>query len=384
MEQTIVLKMKPIPDFRLSDAISLQKDKTFHKKFKEGINKIIEKTDYSEYDKLYKLITKKDKNGNEHTGVAFLYKFIWIWCWINSINTNYSCVRILINRVNKLIFTKNGKGLLGRFEYFTYEKFMRSTTMISETDDFLRILDSYRQDIFSPKNSKKEDSIFNEMKYATMFSWFKGKLHEITLINNLSCYFDDVNQIYFSFERGDFNDMLSGEDLIFSRISKNKNTTQIKGDTVILETDDYLIFGNSKYYESYRNVDYFCVVTSDNIYFCNNSKNSSLIGNMFHNELNGTYLTIHKSLLIKNKKEINMSITTVMENLLILSANNKIDFNMVYNPEIKENKIELIEGDEPFILISYNDIEDKDFDKKVINFQSELLLKLEDLKKRFK
>ena len=77
MEQTIILKMKPLPDFRLSDAKSLQKNKIFHEEFKNGINKIIGKTDYSKYENQYKLITKKDRKGKDHVGVAFLYKIIY-------------------------------------------------------------------------------------------------------------------------------------------------------------------------------------------------------------------------------------------------------------------------------------------------------------------
>ena len=353
-----------IPIIDETDGNTLFKNDIFLETYRKMTDNLIKLVDFSEF-KYYKYGQHK-----ENTGVLFFYKEEWIWSWVNTINTNYSCFYLMVNRANLIIkdILKNDR---------PYVNFIDSKDKIKELHYLFEILTNYKQELFTPKYGSKKNSLFNLMRFKTMDLWYGSKMSEVYVVSNMICFFDDLIGHELDFRRGDKDDMTKGKD--FGIIRKiGKKSIQHKNDRLLKYENDYYYFNTLLYSEkNYGSVDYLSITNKQkDIFLFENSKDRSLCG-MFILPNGKKHFRIHKSLKIEPKKLLKMSLTKNLEELLKFCGKHNINFHMENNNNVELNTIEYTDNPEPNIHIEYTNLDDDTFPDKVN-------LVLEDLKQRFK
>ena len=350
----------------------LYKNNTFKKGFMKRMDDLLSEIDYKKYGSEYFYEGFGEKN---NYGVLINILGIVYWSWMNTINTNYTCYELIINAVNYLI----DKKIVKRSDFFTFEINRKTNQEIEEElDDLFMILSSYKEDFFTTKHKENKTSLFNKMRFATQYSWYKSCLSEIFFLENIENYFDNISSFTLSFDRGDEDDMYKGKDffVIINNISKS---FQHKKDKLKYFDGDYYCFQNMNYdKKNYETVDYIVItIGTHKNYIFENSINEELCG-MVTLEDGNKHFRIHKSLLLEPLEGKKNTVMTLTENLLDLLdfANQKhIPFHM-RREESLINTIEIIEEDELSVHVSYNNLEDKEFPNEVKKV-------LENLKQRF-
>ena len=185
--------MMSIPIIDQTDGNTLFKNDIFLDTYKKMTNNLIKSVDFSEC-KNYKYDQYKDD-----LGVLFHYKEEWIWSWVNTINTNYSCFYLMVNRANLII-----KDILKND--IPYIEFIDSKDKIKELNYLFEILTNYKQELFTSKYSGKKNSLFNLMRFKTMDLWYSSKMSEVYVVSNMICFFDDLIGHELDFRRGDKDD----------------------------------------------------------------------------------------------------------------------------------------------------------------------------------
>jgi hypothetical protein len=225
------------------------------------------------------------------------------WSWINSINTNYSCLYLIL----KHIVSKYGRDV----GYLDFEP-----NFIDGTLDFLKskIIED-KQTIFTPGSV-----VFGEMFFMAQKTWNNGLISEISSILTLKKYFE-IGNVSVNFKRGDLNDMNKGTDLQLMFEGKYRNT-QHKSNKLIEEGDEYtssrLIYTEHTYR---NNVDLFTIDSDGKIYLFRNSKDLTLCGTK-----NGKFF-INKKLEIKQMKKEEQEFTNLLTDMTRICYEKKYIFN---------------------------------------------------------
>lgn len=291
------------------------------------INNSIKNVDYSGC---------KHYRRNSEGNVFFLLFEKWIWAWLNSINTNYTCIFLIIEYIcekEKIVLTDLD---------FSSLKLEKTTNFIREN------VEKHAQEIFTPGSD-----VFRKMFFATQKSWTKGCISTIITLNLISQKFKikcDLN-----FDRGVEDDMRKGIDFI---LNIDGETKSVQHKSSFLNDEGEYFTSNSLIYNEliYRNnVDLISVQSKNEIYFFKNSKNHNLIGNKNKKFfVYKTEIVAHMS-VEKNGEEL--------ENLLV--ELNQLCFKENYifmfeRDNSNENKISIREESGVKTIIFYlNDVEDK-------------------------
>lgn len=209
----------------------------------------------------------------------------WEWSWVNSINTNYSCLYLIIKHID-LKYERN----IGEMDF--------DSDFRSETLNYIESkIKEDKQTIFTPGSD-----VFRDMFFAAQKSWNWGLISEISSILTLKKHYD-IGDVDINFKRGDLKDMNQGTDLqiLFEGSFKN---TQHKSTKLSDEINKYTSKGFRYNELTYRNnVDLITIDCDNVIYLFRNSKNPELCG-----ERNSVFY-ISKELEIKkmNKEKIELT-----------------------------------------------------------------------------
>ena len=326
------------------------KDYTFREVYQKTIDTLLPTVEFKEND--YQQILKRQKNSVYNINNC---NNKLEWSWMNSINTNYSCVTFLINEINRIILTDN-------LDYDII-RFSDIKNFGNEFIIFYNIMSLYKNIIFQPNNDI--NSVFNKMKYKTQETWYDGKIAEIFLAQNIRKYIDDVEEFVFDFERGKDDDMNNGVDLMFKN-SENKSFTiqNKKGRSPREEYDNYVFY--TYYKKSYSNLDFFVIANyRDNILYI--IKNLGNFGNGIKIDSNNyNILKVNKNLVMKkinNNDALDNELSMTLYQLLTYCCKNNIEYSMGV-PDDKINKVTFNE-EKKTVYIEYIDFNDNTFLDKV-------------------
>lgn len=293
------------------------------------------------------------------TGILILYRGLWTWSWMNTINTNYSCLEILVKSVNKLA-KRDGKKTNNYFKFNGNDE-----ENLLELEKFKIALNYYRDELFIP--NKDKDSPFNQMRFITQYTWYLGLISQIYLLENINCFFSGNCIFKLDYNRGNDEDMKKGIDVKIN-IDGITKTLQHKKDTLSNSDDTYDYFNSVIYKEKlYRVLDLFSIgdYKNNKIYVYKNSTNWLDCGMI------GSYpkknFRIKKELKIEQlmNTELKNKLSLCLDELLKFCCNNHINFHMSVESDVIGNKIEYSEDIEPNVHIIYNDIHDEEFSTEV-------------------
>jgi len=266
-------------------------------KLKESVDASIKAVDYDKHNRY--CINPPNKN----KGVYFYTNDKWEWSWVNSINTNYSCLYLII----KHIITKYGKDI----GYLDFEPNFLDSTL----DYITSKIDEDKQTIFTPKSE-----VFRGMFFVAQRSWNYGLISEISAILTIKKHYEigDTNTNY---KRGDLEDMNRGTDLKLFFEGDYKNT-QHKSAKLWENGNEY----NSKKFiyneKTYRNnVDLITVDSNKKIYLFYNSKDTSMCGTK-----NGNFF-INKNLEIKQMEKEEQEFANLLTEINRICYEKKYIFN---------------------------------------------------------
>jgi len=288
---------------------------------------------------------------NQTEGVLFFLFNKWIWGWMNSINTNYSCIFLIIDYINKEPkFTKK----------ITLLDF--SSINIESTLSYIRecVLHD-KQIIFTPGSS-----IFKDMFFTTQYSWNRGIISILSAVLTIKENFN-IQHIELSYERGDKSDMTKGMDLGILFDGKISNT-QHKSAKLSVDGDYYtskrFIYNELTYR---NNLDLISIESGGKIFLFYNSKDKNLCGTR-----NGEFF-IHKNLKITEMSLENKQFTELLTQLNRMCFEQKIMF-MFERGETGANYFdEVVVKDKTTIRFFLNDIHDSN----LINMVKEQIEKLQ-------
>lgn len=270
--------------------------------------------EYEIYDRLKKIIESVvktvdySKNGRytlntDNNAVYFYINDKWEWSWINSINTNYGCLYLILNHIDAK-YNKN-------FTSLDFSSKHRKITL-----DYIesKIVED-KQTIFTPGSN-----VFKDMFFTTQKTWNWGLISEISAILTLKNHFD-IGTVDINFKRGNFNDMNKGTDLEIFLDGSYKNT-QHKSSKLVEVPDGYTS-KSFRYNEStYRNnLDLITIDSNGIIYLFYNSTNSQLCG-----EKNKVFF-ISKELEIKKMAKEQVELTNLLTELNRICFEKRYMFN---------------------------------------------------------
>lgn len=267
-------------------------------KFQSIIDRVIKTVDYTK-TKTYKYEYFEE---NECDGVLFYIFDKWIWSWVNTINTNYSCLFLLIDYINN------------NFDKKITSMDFRSDRIDSTLDYFNECVEQDKDIIFRPGSE-----VFKGMFFATQNTWNRGIISVLSTIFTIKKNYN-INHINLSYNRGDKSDMTKGVDLIINFGGEDKKT-QHKSSRIEFD-GNYYYSKSFKYNEAtYRNnLDLISIESNKKIYLFRNSKDKISCGYS-----NGKFF-IHKD-LIENEMSIeNQEITNLLTELNKICFQKKIIF----------------------------------------------------------
>jgi len=223
--------------------------------FQKIITDVIKLVDYSNTT-FYKYDYFKNNNCY---GVLFHLNEKWIWSWINTLNTNVSCIYEIIDYLNSEYNSQ-----------LTYELY------ISDREEFFNLfskfLDEKKQIIFTPKSE-----IFKKMFFLTQMIWNLGLISVISGIMTIKKYFNVT--IDLNYERGDKNDMTRGCDFLLYFENETKSAQHKKVTNFYPEGDYYTTYNFYYNEKTYRqNLDFITIESNNEIYLFENSYDSNDCG----------------------------------------------------------------------------------------------------------
>lgn len=266
-------------------------------------------------------------------GIEILKNQRWFWCWMNSINTNYSTIFQIVDFINQKEPRK-----LTIFD-FRSDNINNTLLYIEEC------IGKYRQEIFTPGSL-----VFKKMYFAAQWSWNRGIISTINCILTLKTRYN-IKCDNLNFERGGEDDMKRGTDMLLF-FEGEFRTTQHKS-SKIEEFGDVYISKNIKYDEhTYRkNLDLITIECDKKIYIFRNSKNieDGLCGT---NKLNQFFIS--KKLLIDVIDLQNIDMSNLLDNLNNTYRNQNIVFDITNNNE----SLNYFKEDKNAITLFLNNIND--------------------------
>lgn len=297
--------------------------------FQGIMDRVIGSVDYSE-DKIYK---RGEYNGK--IGILQKIKEVYVWCWINTINTNYSCIEVIIDFLNSVSPNK-----------LTFQLFLKSKLEFNEL--FQKNLYEFKDVIF-----KKGSEVFTKMFFITQKTWNDGLISTINVAFTISEHFK--TSISLNYNRGENEDMNEGCDFIIE-IEDEHHRTQHKKIRYLNKENDFYKTDRFEYNEkTYRKyVDLISIDHGDKIYLFKNSKDNELCGTDYY----GVFY-IHESLLIKVMKKENQIIEKLLLDLNRLCFEKRIIFSFTKG-DSGENYFEQENISDTVRLSFYlNDVNDK-------------------------
>jgi hypothetical protein len=316
-----------------------------------GLSKIVKSVNFDEVNEYkYGLC---DFN-NEYGVLRFVFG-IWEWSWMETINSNTSCIHLLIGDYNQ----NNEINI-------TYSDF---TNNPNETINlFFNHLEKEKQRIFTPKSD-----IFNNLKFATQYSWNAGKSSEVSTYYTINKNIDGIIKCDLDFRRGDKEDRSKGRDflLVTNGITKRAQNKKVKNGLLAMD-GDYWYFDKMFYHEElYKNVDVLFIDDDTYIYYFDNSNDRNLCGMYTGVGVNNKF-RIHDSLKNKRMKKENEEVTNLLIELNKFTWEKNIEFFYVKDDQEK-NSIEFIEDNgKQVIKFAFNDIDDDKLYEKLSLFFNEL------------
>jgi hypothetical protein len=303
------------------------------KKLQKIIDETIKEVDFSK-TKSYKY----DFDGKKY-GVFFNIFDKWTWCWINTINTNYSCIYLIIDYFNS---TTNKKIKLLDF---------RSTNVNDTLFRIEEFIKNERQIIFTPGSE-----VFKKMFFTSQFIWTRGIITVLSSVFTIKKNYD-IDKINLSFERGDDLDMTKGIDF-FINFNNNLLKTQHKSSSLVIDGD--LFISNRFIYNelTYRNnLDLLSIESENKIYLFSNSKDKNLCGSH-----NGKFF-IHKNLKLSEMEKVNQELTELLTELNLTCFQKRIMF-MFEQGDTGHNYFDNQDvNGKPIIRFYLNDIHDLNLNK---------------------
>jgi hypothetical protein len=225
------------------------------------------------------------------------------WSWMNSINTNYGCLYLLVSYVDTKF--ERSIGLLD-FE----------SLYIDDTLSYIESkLNEDKQIIFTPKSD-----IFKGMFFTTQKTWNWGLISEISAILTLKQNYD-IGEVNVNYKRGDLKDMNQGTDLELYFEGSYKNTqhkSSYLNDEKLCYTSYSFIYNESTYRE---NLDLITIDSKNKIYLFRNSKDTSLCGTR------NKQFFINKTLKINEMEKENQEFTNLLTDINRICFEKKYIFN---------------------------------------------------------
>jgi hypothetical protein len=283
-------------------------------------------------------------NDENKYGIIRNYK----WAPENRINTHPNCCKYLCElalSTNPNIFTD-----LGNPKYHS-----------ENVKKLWNFIDKNFDTIFTSKNT---DKYYSKIRILLSKSWNSGNSTSIALRYVLKNIFPNANNIDFTFDYGDGEDM-DGCDMSFE-IDGARKTIQIKSGKFNDMKDEVLVSGSPN--DLKYKTDYYVYVHIDD-YRCFTSiilfKNSNKL-----TKDKDKIIKIPSDLVIYKKLE-HMEIPEKLVELLNIST--KKDFEFSYTKEGYKNYIDINKSDKT-VIVNISDYEDK-------NFINEIQKNIDDLKK---
>lgn len=311
--------------------------------FTTTINNTLKNVDYS-CDKMYK---REYDPVNDDIGVLMRIPTTetYIWSWINTINTNSSCIYHIVDFINQNSEIK-----------LTYDLYYKENELFKKV--FTEKLDELKQIIFT-----RGSEIFVKMFFVTQNTWNLGLISIISSIYTISEHFKIVTTI--NYNRGNKEDRNKGCDLeIF--LSDKWNRTQHKKISYLNYDKNLGIFTTKKFLyneRTYRNnLDLISIDDGECIYLFKNSTDRNLCGTNENSEF-----FISEKLLIKKMTKEKLEIENLLLELNRICFNKRIIFS--FNKcESGENRFEeeSVHGTQT-LSFYLNDINDKSLLNKIKN-----------------
>jgi hypothetical protein len=194
---------------------------------------------------------KRDVYKNNKIGILQKINNNWIWSWVNTINTNYSCIFTLIKESNKFLDEK-----------ISIESFELN---------FDNTLKNFRNILFEKKELffNVDSEIFNEMMFITQNSWNNGICSIISSFYTLNKNLSLTHTL--NYERGNNDDMTNGIDTTFfvNNVEKTLQHKRLNGRHMEMDGDFYYFY-DFYYNKSYEKLDYLSIERDGFIYLIEN------------------------------------------------------------------------------------------------------------------
>lgn len=313
------------------------------KSFQQIIDRVLFKVDYSDKNRY-----KRDKNKNGRIGVFNKFHDDWSWSWINTINTNYTCLYLIIDFLNE-----------------KYHKKITKDWFVKNPDECFTYLEEKIYDnkeiIFKPGSK-----IFKKMFFATQKIWNDGLISSISSFITIAKYYNIKCDI--TYHRGEENDMMKGTDLLIDMDGKSFRCQHKLCDLVL--RDDYYVSKRFIYNEqTYRNnLDLISVENDNKIYLFNNSTIKELC---FTDDNYG--FTIHKNLLVKVMEKENTDIMNLLREINVICGRKNVIFSIEKNETENNYFEEVVVGNQNSLRFFFNNFNDR-------NLQNILIDQLNKLK----
>jgi hypothetical protein len=311
--------------------------------FTTTINNTLKNVDYS-CDKMYK---REYDPVNDDIGVLMRIPTteIYVWSWINTINTNSSCIYHIVDFINQNSEIK-----------LTYDLYYKENELFKNI--FTQKLNELKQIIFT-----RGSEIFTKMFFVTQNTWNIGLISIISSIYTISEHFKIATTI--NYNRGNKEDRNKGCDLeIF--LSDKWNKTQHKKISYLNYDENQKIFTTRKFLyneRTYRNnLDLISIDDGMFIYLFKNSADPKMCGTNGNSDF-----FITENLLIKKMTKEKLEIENLLLELNRICFNKRMIFS--FNKcESGENRFEQEDIHGTQTLSFYlNDINDKSLLTKIKN-----------------
>lgn len=271
------------------------KNRYIREKILNGINNVLSLVEFSK-NSIYKI----GLNPETDTHGIYIYLFgKWRWSWMNSINTNYSCLYQLIDEVNG-----------------TESRKILESDLLNNTDEtleyFFSILLKNKQTYFTPGSK-----VFKKMFFDAQYTWSVGTASLVSDIVTISKNFD-VEQFNMDYHRGTKDDMSKGCDL---KIYLDGRRYDVQHKKCNLEDKGGYFVSNNFIYnnKTYKHVDLISIESKDKIYLFHNSEDKNLCG-----KDDRGYFKIYKTLLIKPMYKENQEVSNLLIELIKVCGRKEI------------------------------------------------------------
>jgi len=291
-------------------------------------------------DANYKIET--DPN-NGKLGVLQLINGEWKWSWLNTINTNYTCLWHIIRYLNNTHSDQLSMNLFNS----NRKKFV---------EIFKKNVNEESQILFTPGSD-----VFDDMQFVTQKTWNDGVVSTISTIYTLEAHQNiRTNRYEFQYHRGDIIDMKDGVDFkILTGATDNGWGVQHKKTHSVRYDSDGFYWFKFRFKETYRkNVDLIAINDQNYVYLFKVSKISYDPKCRFIQSCDR--FMVHKDLHQKTMKVENKEITNILFEINRYCCDNRIPFHFISESDSKMNLIEdIIDHGERIIKFTFVDRDDK-------------------------